>query len=334
MKTYTISAQTVFSAVRHQWKRILVIVLIFAVLGAGGGFLFANAGSSEVGGGGAKALPKVDIETVVRSPAYFNDCLEELIGCHKMLDCYLGLSSIVNTLPTEQVEPLLERLDVLNKEKYIFQQIILAPLQNTLEKRSAFYIPEEFLDDIADRYESRLASIEIELLSAEVAAETVRQMGVPGYFGEVGYDGSSVVINTYANLLMEAANYGDLLKSQAVLEEALRLLRDEPEQMYSESRRMEKELNEAAGELNTLLEEASKLANDIGKAANLIFSVEFGEETSSYRLAAMHTYRAVSLVESFAAIELFCVLVGIFVGAFFAVCREAKEEKKNAGKSA
>lgn len=332
MKTYTASAQTVLSAAKHQWKAFLAVVLVFAVLGGVGGWLFAGKGSSEVGGGGANLLPQVELETVVRSPAYFNDCLDVMADRYLMLNRYLGLGSVVNTLPQEQAGPLQERLDALNKEKWEFLQFMLVPLQNTLEESGELYIPEEFLDNIAGQYERQLTSIKFELIAAEAAAETVRQMGIPNYYDQANYDGSSVIINSYTSLLMQAADYGNLLKSQAVLKEALRRLRDEPEQMRVESRQVEQELNEAAAELDALLDAASQFAQEVGKAANLSFSLERSNTSSyfappSYKLVTKHTYKPTSLAESFAAIELFCVLVGICVGGFLAVCREAKAKK-------
>ena len=323
MKSYTISAQTFFSAVKHQWKAFLVTVLAFAVLGGVCGWLFAGRGSSEVGGG-ANPLPRANLDTVARTPVYFSDCLAAIMDRYKMLDSYSNVGSFVNTLPKEQADPLQKRLAALNKEKREFQQFILVPLQNELGGSDALYIPEEFLVDIAARYERQLTSIEFDLLAAETAAETIRQMDAP-------YFDNDIVTGNYANLIQQAATYGNLLRSRAVLEESLRRLRDEPELIRFESRRTEQELNKAAAELNALLDEASQLAEEVGKAADLSFSLS-SNTASSYGLVTKHTYRAASLAESFAAIELFCVLIGICVGGFLAACREAKAQKDTAGK--
>ena len=322
MKTYTISAQTVVSAAKHQWKRFLAIILAFTVLGAGAGLLFADRGSSESGGGGADTLPKVDFNTVAYTKDYYSDCLQALVTAYNLLNTYLSTVSSVE-LPDGSVETLLERLTALNTETSEVQKNILAPLQTSLAENGAIYIPEEFMDDLANQYESQLSSIEFDLLVAEVATETIRQMGVPNY-------DNIFVISSYTSLIQQAENYGNLLKSQAVYEKTLAILRDEPERVRSESRQMEQELDKASADLNTLLDKASQVAEGIGKAADVFITLQ--PNGTSYKVVVNYTYRAVPLAESFAAIELFCVLVGICVGGFFAVCREAKVEKDTAEK--
>lgn len=51
MKVYSITCQTILSALKRQWRRILVFVLAFALLGAAAGLLFRSRGIAEAGGG-------------------------------------------------------------------------------------------------------------------------------------------------------------------------------------------------------------------------------------------------------------------------------------------
>lgn len=317
MKTYSISARTFVSAAKHQWKRFLAIVVAFAVLGAGGGWLYAGRGSAGTGGGGANSLPEVDFETVAYTQDYYVDCLQAINRAYTLLNSYLNLTSSAE-LPVGEMEKLLKRIDSLKTEMTEFQKTILVPLQVTLTVSGALNIPEEFIDSLASQYESRLSAIEIDLLAAEAAAETVRQMEAPHY-------DSVNITNNYANLLSLAVNYGNLLRNKAIYEKGLSLLRDEPERVRSGSREVERALNQAAAELNALMERATQAAEEVGKAADVIITLQ--PNGTSYNVVLNHTYRAIPWVESFAAIELFCVLTGVCAGAFLAVCRETKEEK-------
>lgn len=314
MKTYSINAQTIYSAAKHQWKHLLSIVLVFAILGAAGGWLFAGFGSSETGGGGADTLPKVDPQEIAWTPVYYSDYLQALVNAYDLLDSYLDTAFSID-LPQEAMENLMKSQTALNTEKREFQQNILTPLQTALEEGSALYVPEEFLDGLIHQYESQLATIETDLLAAETAAATIRQMDAPNY-------DNSIITGNYSYLIGQAAEYGALLKKQAVYEMALDHLHNEPDQIRSESRQMEQALKKAAESLNILLERASQAAEAIGKAADVYVTLQ--PQNTSYEITIRNSYRPISLTESFAAIELFCVLVGICAGAFFTVCREAK----------
>lgn len=50
MKVYSITCQTILSALKRRWRRILVFVLAFALLGAAAGLLFQSRGIAEAGG--------------------------------------------------------------------------------------------------------------------------------------------------------------------------------------------------------------------------------------------------------------------------------------------
>lgn len=313
MKTYQITAQTIVSAMKRQWKSFLAVVLAFAVLGAAGGWLYAGRGSSEEGGGGAQPLSKVDFQKVAYTQAHYRDCYQALSDSFDTLAPYLDTAFGAVAL----TEELAERRTALEMEMEIFLQNHLLPLQYTLREAGALYVPEEFLDGLTAQYESQLSAVRMDLLAAEVATETIRQMGS---FASQNGD----VINNYLGLLSQAQQYGTLLQNQASYEMILDRLRNETEQIRAGSRQVKQRLDEAVQVLNALLEDASRTADEIGSEAALDIHFQLNQKTGMMEPVVTHTYRASSNLEAAALVTLFCVLLGVCAGAFLAVCREAK----------
>lgn len=328
MNAYTITFQTVLDALHRQWKRILVSILLFALLGGAAGFLFRGRGAAEAGGG-AQPLNQVDFAQVARTQDYYTGCLRLLTDTMSNLNNYIASVS-ANALPTaaQEVEPqeaeALETLKALSREVAVLQSDRLTPLSGALNGVGAVYAPDEYLDNLADRYARDLASIRMDLISAEAAMETLRQMDAPQY------DGSHS--DSYTTLLSQAAQYGSLLRSQAVTEEQLEKLTNHMPEIRAECRRVERELEAARGELNAILDRFDTLADKLAREAGLTFTPAATSEKMD--ITVTHSHRASSAGESFAVTMVFCVLVGLCLGIFLAVCREAKEEKKRLSSSA
>lgn len=337
MKAYSVTFQTLTDALKHQWKLFLAVVLSFAILGIAGGLLFAEQGSSETGGGGADPLPDVDFQTVAYTPSYYNDCLQELLTSYRLLDSYINTVFSIELPENPSKEWLLERQTELTAEQRIFQQTTLLPLQYTLEETGKIYVPAEFLDTLTSNYKSQLSTVQIDLLAAEAATETIRQMTSPVDIYVSESDSSNdesifvaasntpmptSIVDSYTYLLDQAANYGRLLKTQATYEALLDQLQNERRQIQIKSSQVEQQLVEVAQDLNTLMAEVSQTAEEIGKTAYM--HIRLDQNVGGYTISVDHSYRPASIEESFAVIELFCVLVGICAGAFLAVCREAK----------
>lgn len=322
MNAYTITFQTVLDALHRQWKRILVSILLFALLGGAAGFLFRGRGAAEAGGG-AQPLNQVDFAQVARTQDYYTGCLRLLTDTMSNLNNYIASVS-ANALPTaaQEMEPqeaeALETLKALSREAAVLQSDRLTPLSGALNGVGAVYAPEEYLDNLADCYARDLASIRMDLISAKAAMETLRQMDAPQY------DGSHS--DSYTSLLSQAAQYGSLLRSQAVTEEQLEKLTAHMPEIRAECRRVERELEAVRGELNALLDRFAPLADELAKEAGL--NLVPSDTSGRVDITVTHSHRVSSAEESFATIFLFCVLTGICVGVFLAVCREAKEEKK------
>lgn len=200
----------------------------------------------------------------------------------------------------------------------ILQSGRLKQLESALGKADAVYAPEEYLDGLAVRCAQDLATLRMDLIAAEAATETIRQMDAPDYDG--GFSGS------YNTLLSLASQYPSLLRDQAVLEKYLDDLTNHMPEIREECRRVEGDLEAVAGEFNALLGRFTPLADELAKEAGLTFTPTVKDGKTE--ITVTHSHRASSAGESFAVIAVFFVLVGLCLGAFLAVCREAGEEKK------
>lgn len=267
----------------------------------------------------------MDFANVARTRDYYTDCLRLLTDTMTNLNSYISSVSS-NVLPNADAAPETERrdaLDALKRDAAVLQSSRIKILRSSLEEPGAIYAPEEYLDGMADRYTRELATLQMDLIAAETATETIRQMDAPDYDG--GYSGS------YASLLSLASQYPTLLRTQAVTEQYLDNLTNHMPEIRAECRRVERELEAAAEELNTLLDRFILLADEIAKEAGLTFTPTATSERVD--ITVTHSHRASSAGESFAVIMIFCVLVGLCLGVFLAVCREAKEEKKRLSSS-
>lgn len=339
MNAYSITFQTVLNAFRHQWKRLLVFVLLFALLGGAAGFLLQGRGMAEAGGS-AKPLDPVDFAQVARTRDYYTDCLDMLADTMNNLNKYIATIS-ANALTAADDAPETELLDALERAVAELRSDRLTPLCIALNEKGAVYAPEEYLDGLADLYTRELAALRMDLISAEAATETIRQMDAPNYeetsqqtdapdyeestqqTDALDYGGD--IPNSYGSLLFLASRYPTLLCNQAVLEKYLDDLTNHMPEIQAECRRVERELETARGELNAILDNFTPLADGLAKEKGLTFTptVEGGKTD----IVVTHSHRASSAEETFSVTMIFCVLVGVCVGAFFAVCREAKEEK-------
>ncbi len=329
MNTYSITFHTVAGALKRRWKLILISILIFSLLGAGGGFLFSGRGMAQPGGA-AGPLKPVDFSLVPHTQDYYTGCLNAVDSTINILNNYLSTVSTcikaedgnLNTSGLAEVQQA--DLDALSGRIQVLKSSRIAPLRSALSEAGAVYAPEEYLDSMAERYAQDLETIQMDLIAAQAAAETVRQMDAPDFDGS--FTGS------YATLLAQAANYGALLRSQAVMEKYLDNLENHLPAVRAECRRVERELESLQTEANEILNDFALLADSIAKKAGLTFTPNTTDKGST-EIVVTHAHRASSSQESFAVIVLFCVLVGLCLGVFLAVCREAKEEKKRQAES-
>lgn len=305
MKFYTITLQDILNALKHQWKCILISTLIFALLGLGGGWFYAGRGAAE-SGGSAEALAPVDFAAVPYTQEYYTDCFQLISDSYNKLGEYLLL--ILNSAAPDKEQT--EALKTLSTEIDIFNRTVLLPLQQTVEQPGTIYAPPEFLDTLVEQYTCLLGAVQMDLIAAETAAETIRQtsairlddilpdntapastaassdayLGIlqtlhPSYFE----DKTATAVSSCTLLLTQAAQYGNLLKDQAAYEKILNRLVQEPGQFRSESLQVGQQLETAAQNLNSLLAKGSQLANDIAESAHINIAFRESPQQNVYR---------------------------------------------------
>lgn len=317
MKELDITFSTILHAFKHQWKCFFATVLIFSLLGAGAGCLYAGRGAASASGS-AEPLQETDFSNLDYNKDYYNACYNSLSLAYQNAVSYLNTVSEEKTLTSEQSQQLMEysmELQTYNKET-------LLPIKTTLGLTGKLYIPEEFLQDCVTEYESKLLDIEYSLILSEQAAEIVKSMDAPALDNED-------ITKTYSSLLSQANNYGYLLKNKTIYGEYLDLLQNHMDQVQADSRKIERMLNTALRKLNKATAEICATVDSIAQEKHLNISMQY-DKNGAVTAAIAHTHRAATSQESFLAIFLFCVLTGICGGAFFAVCLEARyESRKN-----
>ena len=107
----------------------------------------------------------------------------------------------------------------------------------------------------------------------------------------------------------------------------LERLNQESEKITADGRELFRDMKFAAEELNDLIEEVSSIANAIAAENHFNLTVQYNEKGVS-TTSILHTHRENDPQEVFQVLTIFCTLVGVCVGGFFAVCRQAKREKK------
>ncbi len=81
MKQAEFSTRILLDALKHQWKFMVILLLVFALIGVGAGALFAEKGVSEVAGE-ADALPAASFEGVATDLDYYDSCIATLRKCY------------------------------------------------------------------------------------------------------------------------------------------------------------------------------------------------------------------------------------------------------------
>ena len=190
----------------------------------------------------------------------------------------------------------------------------IAPARERMGRYGAIYVPAAFLSEQTASYETQLAQVELNLISAKEAAETIRQMGAPA----LEMDSIS---NTYANLLSQAANYGSLLQNKACIQLYLERLTTQQEEILEECQELLALQTEIAASLNEQIIALNTLATQHAAANHLSFLVSYDNEHVA-TVTLNHTHGAATAQDNFLLVFLFCTLAGLCVGLYFAVCLE------------
>lgn len=316
MKSANITFETFLRALKRQWKFSLVIVLAFLLLGAGAGLLYAKTCAAPAAGSAAP-LSVTDLSALVYDPEYYGSCYNALSESCNTLNQYLKSLSSEKTLTAEQKE----QLSAYKQEVSLFFQNELQPIKAILDTPNTVCFPPEFLEDVIAQYEAQLYSTRESLISAEIAVDIIKQMDSP----DVGDD---TVTKAYSSLLSEAAKYGSLKKSEARYTAILEKLSQSPEEVAADSRRVYAKLRAADRELAALTEEIDQCVQTLAADNHLDISTNRDTMDGSLQVVISHTHTVSEPEDIFLVTTLFCGLIGIFCGGFFAVCKEAFAEKK------
>lgn len=311
MNYKTINFRLVCGAIKHQLKIILLTILVFALAGAGAGYWYAS-GTKVEAAGRADALASVDYSLIPYNYNYYRNSLEYLVTCYNNANSYL------NTLLQDANPNAEQRARLADSAKRLkeFDGEALMSVQALLRPRDTLFIPPEFQAEAISRYEVSLRNLQLDMIEAEIAKELIETMDSP----DVADNNS---ISTYNSLLSLAAEYGnDKMKEQeytAILDQ----LKNHPDQILAQSRQAEEQLLEVAERLNGLTEELCQIADEVASENSVIVSVSYSTNYTA-QITLTHTHSAASPEENFTILFLFCILVGICLGLFFAVCREAR----------
>lgn len=309
MKCCELDFPSILAAWKHRWKGIVVSVVCFAVVGALCGGLYAQRGAAAAQG---SAQPLETLETapdlsVEDAYSLFQNDLERTYQNVNSYYTALAGSEFLTDEEQKAISDAQEELNSLYEEQ-------IAPAREQMDRYGAIYVPAAFLSEQTASYEAQLAQVELNLISAKEAAETIRQMGAPAL-------GTDSISNTYASLLSQAANYGSLLQSKTRIQFYLERLTTQQEEILDECQELLALQEEIAASLNEQIIALNTMADQHAAANHLSFLVSYDNEHVA-TVTLIHTHGTATAQDNFLLVFLFCTLTGLCVGLYFTVCLE------------
>lgn len=314
MKHEEFGVSTLFGALKHQWKFIVIVVLIFALVGVGAGMAFADKGAGEAAGE-AEALPAVSDSKIKQNVNYYNAYYKLLKGSYDTAIAYQKDFIGKNNLTAQQKQDMTDILLLLED----YYEDVLSVIEKKFNAVGAVYIPINFYEQYIESCEQGLETSRHKLAVAQAAADMLATMDAPT-------SQTDSTLKNYDLILSTAASGLEQMQLVQIYEARLVTLQDKDAVAQAEAE-MKQLLADATTEWNTLLKTLSEKANAIAKETNVIFNILPGEK-DTVEFTLRHTHDTSSVQESFVLIVLFCVLTGICASLFFAVCRECKRQKK------
>lgn len=315
MKYQELNFQMIGLAILHRWKTIACTVAVFLVLGVVSSFLFADRTSAEGSGSAPEWIP-VSFEDVDVELEYYIDCYTKLSEESSALFTYVDTVRLDNTLTEEQSQ----RLQSLCEEITDYQKESLHEISKVFSASDAYYIPTELRQDAVDRYTQLKDDTQREMVKAENAMTLIQAIG--------GLTSTNEEINsTYASLLSQAAQYGQLQLNLEKYENILDRLENDFARVQADSKKMKSMLEQAAAELDALGTDCYQSVQEIALENHL--NISTSADGTELKVRINHTNRPVTEQEAFAAFMLFFGLVGICAGGFFALWKEYVPKKEN-----
>ena len=311
MKLYVITFADILAAMRHGWRKILTLTLIFTLIGAFFGFLLSRSGD-HVASGSADELVYTGLPPVEESHRYY---LERALRVYAV---YSGARSELKTLRNDETVTG-DQLDAINKLDQSWEQSYLQEWETvctevlSLEKP---YCPEEFWEDELAYCESRLFTVSEGMAIDEVTGSHE--------FDEVDVTSHDYAKNIYASRI-------DWLKNRK-------------EQLLADCLTMDQRLDNIEEKQGKLLEQTNQLALQVCTENYLQLHIKYKvldwqealtlwqrtnpEEKVEYLTVGIaHTFGVVYAKNALEVTTLFCMLTGLAVGVFAAVCRQGKSKQ-------
>lgn len=309
MNNWNLTIQNFFTAVIHHWKWMIGIIFVFLAAGLVCGKMFSHLASAE-GNGSAQVIQEAQFSESLELD-YYNTCYDNLTEQKQMLIDYANKIRLDKTTTSEQVRQLTEYCEKLDN----YETTVLSKILEKLTLTGNFYVPDELREEAVSYYTYLQKTTEDALIKAQSARELLDSIG--------GLSTTNEEINSIYSAILSLANkYVQYQLDLQNFEEILYLLQDDYSTLYQNSQQMELSLADAAADLNLLIQEGNSLFNEISKSNHLNITYQIVENKAIYNIA--HTTRLATSSEAFSAFVFFFVLVGICVGYYVALCKEAK----------
>lgn len=314
MKTYTFTFHDCFLALRHQIKRFILIIVVFACIGIAAGLFYAQR-LSALSTYHVDLLEPVDLSVGSDYDLfYYSACATSLKQSYSNLQTYISVFSEESTLTSAQQEKLNGFL--LSLEEW--NTVELNPISTAIDMVDRIYVPQSLIDDLTAYYSRNLAAVNSDLIVSQEAVETIRSMTPPDL-------ANSKVADVYLQLISQARQHGYNLQKQAQYSTYLDLLQNHRAKVLSDSRRVARLESLAAASINLLIEEVNAYIKQVAEENLLNVSIQYDNRIIS--VAVTHSYRDSVPEENFMLIFFLTLLSGICFAAFFSIYFEVA--KKN-----
>lgn len=312
MKNQLITFQTLCNAVKHQYKIWLLTILVFTVIGAGAGFLYASRGSSSQAGG-AQPLEGVAISQVPYNEEYYFTMLNAIEEYAADCSRYLNQLLEEGSLTEEQIKSLKGYSEALVD----YQKMQIIPLKEMLASSARIFVPDEFQSVLIEKYEDKLINARWWFESTKLAAELAKSIEAPRVDNESA-------MKSYADILDQASQHSLWEVEIQSLETKLNLLKNDAAQVHADGAIAENTLDAAVQSLQSIVNGINHTVNDIAEKNHLEITMD--QSSEGLITSIRHTHAASSTRESFFIMVIFCLLVGICCGFFLAVYRECRAQ--------
>lgn len=340
MKFYEITFETMIQAVRNRWKTVLLTVLGFAVLGAGFGFAASRAGDI-VGAGRADTLALLELPAAADDKDYYFDYASSIHALCDDAELYLEKLSEETTLTEEQQALVMS----LQEELSVWKEDCLTEIEGLGMNAYRPCVPEAFVSQEKDLCEAKLLDFGAKRDAAQMAADLLESMESAA-LAQTGAE------DAYEELVKTAAALPEYQRVADIFEARLEWL-DAPDEMFANARRLDELLADGADSLNALVGKVNAAAQAIAEESHLIIHMHVGhadrgyselepnvaseekeeskkpgeEEKVPLKIGIEHSFGISYAKDAFLVIALFCTLVGLCAGAFWALCKECRASK-------